>query len=183
MLLVLAGPSGVGKGTIVARLRTEVPELWESVSCTTRAPRPDEVDGVHYRFMSREEFQALRDAGGFLEWFEVFGDLKGTPRGPVEEHLAAGDDVLLEIDVQGALKVRDQYPDAVLVFVAPPSLAELRRRLEDRGTESPESLERRLAAAAAEQARAAEFDAIVVNDDVTRATAEVAGILAGSLPR
>jgi guanylate kinase len=183
VLLVLAGPSGVGKGTIVARLRTEVPDLWESVSCTTRAPRPGEVDGVDYRFLTRADFEALRDAGGFLEWFEVFGDLKGTPRGPVEEHLAAGDDVLLEIDVQGALAVRQQLPEAVLVFVAPPSAAELRRRLEARATETPEALERRLTAAAAEQARASEFDAVVVNDDVARATAEVAGILAGSPPR
>jgi guanylate kinase len=179
-LFVLAGPSGVGKGTIVSRLRQRVPGLWESVSFTTRAPRPDEVDGVDYCFVSREAFEALRDAGGFLEWFEVFGDLKGTPRGPVEEHLAAGDDVLLEIDVQGALKVREQFPNAVLVFVRPPSPEELRRRLVTRGTESPESLDRRLAAAAAEEAHAPEFDHVVVNDDVERVVAEVAGILSGS---
>ena len=180
MLLVVAGPSGVGKGTIVARLRERFPALWESISYTSRDPRPDEVDGVDYRFVTREEFERLRDAGGFLEWFEVFGDLKGTPRGPVEDHLAAGDDVLLEIDVQGALKVRDQFPDAVLVFVRPPSPEELRRRLTERGTESPASLDRRLAAAAAEEAHAPHFDHVVVNDDLERVVAEVAGILSGS---
>ena len=177
MLLVIAGPSGVGKGTIVARLREHFPDLWESVSYTTRDPRPDEVDGVDYRFVTREEFESLRDAGGFLESFEVFGDLKGTPRGPVEDHLAAGVDVLLEIDVQGALKVRRHFPDAVLVFVRPPSPEELRRRLASRGTESSEALDRRLAAAAAEEAQASEFDHVVVNDDLERVVSEVAGIL------
>jgi guanylate kinase len=183
VLLVIAGPSGVGKGTIVARLREQFPDLWESVSYTTRDPRPDEVDGVDYRFVTREEFESLRDADGFLESFEVFGDLKGTPRGPVEDHLAAGVDVLLEIDVQGALKVRQHFPEAVLVFVRPPSPEELRRRLASRGTESSESLDRRLAAAAAEEARAPEFDRVVVNDDLERVTAEVAGILSAPSTR
>jgi guanylate kinase len=180
VLLVLAGPSGVGKGTIVRGLKERVPALWESVSYTTRGPRPDEVDGVDYCFVTRAEFESLRDRGGFLEWFEVFGDLKGTPRGPVDDHLAAGEDVHLEIDVQGALRVREQYPNAVLVFVRPPSPGELRRRLVSRGTETPESLDRRLAAAAAEEARAPEFDHVVVNDDLERVVAEVAGILSGS---
>jgi guanylate kinase len=180
VLLVLAGPSGVGKGTIVDGLRARVPGLWVSVSYTTRAARAGEVEGRDYHFVTRAEFEALRDAGGFVEWFEVFGDLKGTPRGPVEEHLAAGDDVLLEIDVQGALAVRRMFPEAVLVFVKPPSPEELRRRLAARGTESPADLERRLAAAAAEEAQADRFDAVVVNDDVERAVAHVAGILAPS---
>ncbi len=180
MLLVVAGPSGVGKGTIVARLRELVPDLWESVSYTSRPARPTEVDGVDYCFVTREAFESLRDEGGFLEWFEVFGDLKGTPSGPVEDHLAAGDDVLLEIDVQGALKVREQFPDAVLVFVRPPTLADLRDRLEGRGTETPEALTRRLAEAERELARAPEFDHVVVNDDLERVVAEVAGILSGS---
>ena len=180
MLLVIAGPSGVGKGTIVARLRELVPDLWESVSYTTRPRRPTEVEGQDYCFVTRDEFESLRDAGGFLEWFEVFGDLKGTPRGPVEEHLAAGDDVLLEIDVQGALKVRDQFPDAVLVFVRPPTLADLRRRLQGRGTETEDALARRLSEAEGEMARASEFDHVVVNDDLERVVAEVAGIVAGS---
>ncbi len=177
MLLVIAGPSGVGKGTIVARLREHFPDLWESVSYTTRDPRPDEVDGVDYRFVTREEFESLRDAGGFLESFEVFGDLKGTPRGPVEDHLAAGVDVLLEIDVQGALKVRRHFPDAVLVFVRPPTLADLRARLEGRGTETEAELARRLTEAQGEMTRAPEFDHVVVNDDLERVVSEVAGIL------
>jgi guanylate kinase len=180
VLLVVAGPSGVGKGTIVRRLREHFPALWESVSYTTRPRRPAEVEGVDYSFVTREAFETLRDAGGFLEWFEVFGDLKGTPRGPVEEHLAAGDDVLLEIDVQGALKVREQFPEAVLVFVRPPTLADLRARLEGRGTETAAELAHRLAEAERELARAPEFDHVVVNDDLERVVAEVAGILSGS---
>jgi guanylate kinase len=178
VLLVIAGPSGVGKGTIVARLREQFPDLWESVSYTTRDPRPDEVDGVDYRFVTREEFESLRDADGFLESFEVFGDLKGTPRGPVEDHLAAGVDVLLEIDVQGALAVREVEPDALLVFVRAPSPEEQRRRLESRGGDDPEAIERRLARAAAEEEIArARFDAVIVNDDVERAATELAAIV------
>lgn len=178
MLLVLAGPSGVGKGAIVRSLRTRVPTIWVSVSCTTRSPRPGEVEGVDYHFVTPARFREMCDAGGFLEWFEVFGELKGTPRGPVEERLAAGVDVLLEIDVQGALRVKREFPEAVLVFVKPPSPAELRRRLVGRGTESPADLDARLAAAAEEEARAGEFDVVVVNDDLERVVAEVAGILA-----
>jgi guanylate kinase len=177
VLVVLAGPSGVGKGTIVERLLDRDLGLWKSISYTTRAPRPDEFDGVDYHFVTRAEFEALRDAGGFLEWFEVFGDLKGTPRAPVEERLAAGDDVLLEIDVQGALKVREVFPEALLVFVKPPSPEELRRRLTERGTESAEALDARLAAAAVEEAQAGKFDAVVVNHDLEQAVDQVAGIL------
>ena len=180
MLLVIAGPSGVGKGTIVRELKARAPGLWESVSYTTRPPRPTEVDGVDYCFVTRDAFESLVEAGGFLEWFEVFGDLKGTPNGPVAEHLAAGDDVLLEIDVQGAFKVREQFPEAVLVLVAPPSLADLRARLVGRGTETVGALRRRLAEAERELARAPEFDFVVVNDDVERVVGEVAGILSGS---
>jgi len=147
------------------------------VSANTRPRRAGEREGVDYLFMTREEFEALRDAGGFLEWFDVYGDLKGTPRAPVEEHLAAGDDVLLELDVQGALQIRRLFPEAFLVFLAPPSPAEQRRRLEQRGLDDREEIERRLAAAAAEEAAADRFDAIVVNDDVDTAVAQVAGIL------
>jgi guanylate kinase len=151
--------------------------LWFSVSANTRARRAGEREGVDYLFMSREEFEALRDAGGFLEWFDVYGDLKGTPRAPVEEHLAAGDDVLLELDVQGALEIRRMFPEAFLVFLTPPSLDEQRRRLESRGLDDREEIERRLAAAAAEEAQADRFDAVVVNDDVDAAVNRVAGIL------
>jgi guanylate kinase len=177
VLLVLSGPSGVGKGTVARRVRELVPSIWESVSVTTRPRRPNEVDGVDYRFVTREEFRAMEAAGEFLESFEVFGDLKGTPRRPVEEHLAEGAHVLLEIDVQGALRVKDLLPEAHLVFLAPPSLDELHRRLRARGTESSEALARRFGEAEQELARAAEFDERVVNDDVERAAAGVAGIL------
>jgi guanylate kinase len=167
----------VGKGTIVRKLLEREPYLWFSVSATTRARREGEVDGVDYLFLDRREFGRLRDEGGFLEWFDVYGELKGTPRAPVEERLAAGDDVLLEVDVQGALAVRAQYPDAVLVFVKSPSRAEQRRRLVDRGQDDPEAVERRLAQAQVEEATADRFDAVVVNDDADRAADEVAAIL------
>jgi len=169
----------VGKGTIVRRLLDRDPRLWFSVSATTRPRRADEVEGRDYLFLDREEFERLRDAGGFLEWFDVYGDLKGTPRAPVEEHLAAGADVLLEVDVQGALAVRGAYPDAVLVFVKAPSRDEQRRRLVERGEDDPEAIERRLARADAEEALADRFDAVVVNDDPDRAAEEVAAILRG----
>jgi len=178
ILLVVSGPSGAGKGTIVQGLLARDPDLWVSVSWTSRSPREGEIEGVHYHFVSRDEFLAHRDAGGFLEWFEVHGDLKGTPTGPVREHLDAGADVLLEIDVQGALEVRRQFPEALLVFVLPPSREEQRRRLVGRGTDSPDAIERRLADAMAEEAKGVLFDATVVNDDVDAAVARVAGILA-----
>jgi guanylate kinase len=151
--------------------------LWLSVSATTRSRRDGEVDGKDYLFLDRREFERIRDEGGFLEWFDVYGDLYGTPRAPVEQHLAAGDDVLLEVDVQGALAVREKYPDAVLVFVKAPSREEQRRRLLERGRDDPEAIERRLAEAETEEAAADRFDAIVVNDDAGRAVQEVAAIL------
>jgi guanylate kinase len=178
VLLVLAGTSGAGKGTIGKLLLAREPALHRSVSWATRPARPGEVDGVDYHYRSREDFERLRDAGGFLESFEVYGDLKGTPRGPIDEWLAAGEDVLLEIDVQGALKVKRALPEALLVFVKTPSREEQRRRLEARGHDDPDAMERRLAEADAEERLAAEhFDVVVVNDDLERAVAEVAGIL------
>jgi guanylate kinase len=179
VLLVLAGPSGAGKGTIGARLRAEHPELRWSVSWTTRAARPDEVDGRDYCFVSREEFESLRDRGGFLEAFDVFGDLKGTPRGPIEDALRDGAVMLLEVDVQGALAVERAYPGPTLVvFVRAPSREVQRARLAERGTEAPAAVERRLAEAEQEEAvAAAQGWPVVVNDDVGRATAEVAAIL------
>ena len=153
------------------------PQLWLSVSATTRPPRHGDVDGMDYLFLDRDEFERIRDEGGFLEWFDVYGDLYGTPRAPVEEHLAAGDDVLLEVDVQGALAVREQYPDAVLVFVKAPSREEQRRRLLERGQDEAAAIERRLARAEEEEQAADRFDAAVVNDDADRAAGEVAAIL------
>jgi guanylate kinase len=183
VLLVLAGTSGAGKGTIGRLLLEREPTLQWSVSWATRPARPGEVDGRDYWFRSRDEFERLRDAGGFLESFEVYGDLKGTPREPIERWLAAGDDVLLEIDVQGALKVKQALPEAVLVFVKTPSRAEQRRRIEARGHDDPGAVERRLAEAEAEERIAAEhFDHVVVNDSLERAVGEVAGILAARRP-
>jgi guanylate kinase len=148
------------------------------VSATDRAPRPDEVDGRDYHFVSRDAFEALRDRIGFLEWFEVYGDLKGTPRAPIEEHLAAGDDVLVEVDVQGALAIREQLPDAFIVFVKAPSRAEQRQRLLDRGAAAdPASLERRLDQTAAEERLADRFDAVVVNDNIDRAVDTILELL------
>ncbi|MDQ1449803.1 MAG: guanylate kinase [Actinomycetota bacterium] len=178
VLLVLAGTSGAGKGTIGARLRAADPELHWSVSWTTRARRAREREGVDYHFVTRDEFERLRDAGGFLEWFEVYGDLKGTPMQYVVDELEAGHDVMLEVDVQGALAVKQAVPEALLVFIRAPSREEQRRRLESRGSETEASIERRLALASVEEQIAAEaFDAVVVNDDVERATREVAAIL------
>jgi guanylate kinase len=176
---VLTGPSGVGKGTIGKQLREREPGLHWSVSATTRAPRPGEVDGVDYRFLTRSEFEALRDQGGFLEWFEVYGQLKGTPRGPVEDWLAAGEDVLMEVDVQGAMAIRDQVPDALLVFLRAPSREVQLERLRARGADDDDQVQRRLAQAEAEEALADRFDAVVVNDDADAAVTEVAAILAG----
>ena len=182
VLLVLSGPSGVGKGTVGRALRARDPHLGWSVSATTRAPRSGEVDGVDYHFVSRPAFEELRDAGGFLEWFEVYGQLKGTPRGPIEARLAAGEDVLVEIDVQGALAVKARYPDALLVFLRAPDPAVQEARLRERASDGPEQIRRRLKTAAAEEHQAQAFDAIVVNDDLERAVGEVAAILEARRP-
>jgi guanylate kinase len=177
ILLVLAGPSGVGKGTIGRQLLEHDPALAWSVSATTRDPRPGEVDGVDYRFLTRSEFEALRDAGGFLEWFEVYGQLKGTPREQVQRRLEAGEDVLMEVDVQGAMAIRERVPGALLVFLRAPSREVQLERLAERGTDDEEQLLRRIAEAEAEEAFADQFDAVVVNDDADAAVAEVAAIL------
>ena len=178
MLIVIAGPSGVGKGSIVRGLLERDPNLWFSVSMNTREPRPSERQGVDYWFVDRAEFERIRDEGGFLEWFAVYDDLKGTPRAPVDEHLAAGDDVLLELDVQGARAVKAAHPDALLVFVRPPSREEQRERLFARDPDADaETLERRLDEAEAVERAASDFDAVVVNDVLSRAVDEVAAIL------
>jgi guanylate kinase len=165
-LVVLSGPSGVGKSTVVKALRAEHPEVWLSVSATTRFPRPGETDGVPYRFVSREEFAQLVDSGGLLEWAEFAGNLYGTPRQPVLDHLAAGRPVVLEIDLQGARQVRALMPGAKLVFLAPPSWDELVRRLTGRGTEDAAVVEKRLAVARDELAAEPEFDVTLVNTSV-----------------
>jgi len=147
------------------------------VSATTRAPRPGEVNGRDYTFLERATFEKWRECGEFVESFEVFGNCYGTPRRPLDEHLSAGDDILLELDVYGALAVKAEYPQAVLVFLRPPDRDAQRERLLTRGSESDEELERRLRGAEAEEAMAARFDHEVLNDELERAVAEVAGIL------
>ena len=177
-LVVLAGPTAVGKGTVAAYVRDHHPEVWLSVSATTRAPRPGERDGVHYHFLDRAEFERRRDAGEFLEWASVHGtNLYGTPRWPVDEVLAEGRPALLEIDLQGARQVRESMPEALFVFLAPPSWDELVRRLVGRGTEDEAERARRLATARAEIAAQAEFDVTVVNDDVRRAAEELVSLM------
>ncbi len=182
-LTVLAGPTAVGKGTVSADVRTRYPQVWLSVSATTRPARPGEFDGVHYRFVSDDEFDAMIAAGDLLEWAVVHGRHRyGTPRGPVLDHLAAGQPVLLEIDLQGARQVRASMPGARFVFLAPPSWDELVRRLVGRGTEGPEERERRLTTARVELAAEPEFDHVIVNDDVHRATDELIAVMGLDVP-
>lgn len=180
-LVVLAGPTAVGKGTVVRALRDLAPEVYVSVSATTRDPRPGEVDGVHYHFIPMEEFVRRVEAGDFLEWAVVHGQNRyGTLRGPVDERLAQGEPVLLEIDLQGARQVKETMPDAHFVFLSPPSWDELVNRLVGRGTEDEEERERRLATARKEMAAVEEFDQVIVNDTVDRAARELLGVLRSS---
>ncbi|MFC5149259.1 MULTISPECIES: guanylate kinase [Streptomyces] len=176
-LTVLSGPSGVGKSTVVAHMRKAHPEVWLSVSATTRKPRPGEQDGVQYFFVDDEEFDKLIANGELLEWAEFAGNRYGTPRRAVLDRLEAGEPVLLEIDLQGARQVRETMPDARLVFLAPPGWDELVRRLTGRGTESPEVIERRLAAAKVELAAESEFDVTLVNTSVEDVARELLALL------
>jgi len=177
-LVVLAGPTAVGKGTVAAEVRRSHPEVWISVSATTRAPRPGEVDGVHYRFVSEDEFDRMVAADELLEWARVHGSARyGTPRGPVEEALAAGRPAMLEIDLQGARQVRRSMPSALFVFLAPPSWQELERRLVGRGTETEEERARRLLTARDELAAESEFDVTIVNHEVHAATEELVNLM------
>jgi len=176
-LTVITGPSGVGKGTLVNRLLERHPKIWLSVSATTRAPRPGELDGVQYFFLERPSFELLVASGGLLEWAEFAGNLYGTPRQPVEAQLTAGRPVLLEIELEGARQVRQSFPGAFQLFVAPPSFAELERRIRGRGTDSEEAIQRRLARARVELEAAAEFDAVLVNADLEGALLELEGLM------
>lgn len=176
-LSVISGPSGVGKGTLVAALLKRHPALWLSVSATTRAPRPGEIDGITYRFLDRGRFEAQVQAGGFLEWAEFAGNLYGTPRAPVEEHLAHGQSVVLEIELEGARQVRRSFPSGFQVFIKPPSFEELERRIRGRGTEGEEAIQRRLSRAQQELEAESEFDAVLVNGDLDQAICSLEGLL------
>ena len=172
-LTVITGPSGVGKGTLVSRLLQRQPRIWLSISATTRQPRAGEVDGVHYFFLSRDAFEAQVASGGFLEWAEFAGNLYGTPRQPVEQHLAEGRPVLLEIELEGARQVRHSFPAGQQLLIQPPSFEELERRIRGRGTDSEAAIAKRLERARVELAAAAEFDACLVNGDLEVALAEL----------
>jgi guanylate kinase len=174
---VLSGPSGVGKSTVIAHLRTVHPDVWLSVSVTTRRPRPGETHGVQYFFVDDEEFDKLIANGELLEWAEFAGNRYGTPRRAVLAHLERGEPVLLEIDLQGARLVKQAMPSARLVFLAPPSWEELVRRLTGRGTEDPEVIERRLEAARTELAAEEEFEATLVNTSVEDVSAELLALM------
>ena len=172
-LFVLSGPSGAGKGTLVKRVLQRVPEAWVSVSATTRQPRPGEVDGRDYFFLDQPRFDELVSQGGFLEWAHVHGNSYGTLRSRVQDRIDHGSQVILEIDVQGAFQVKKAMPEAHLIFIEPPSLEELERRLRGRGTETEEVICNRMKTAEVELARKMEYDVQVVNDELERATEEL----------
>ncbi|MFW6358661.1 MAG: guanylate kinase [Chroococcales cyanobacterium] len=172
-LIVLTGPSGVGKGTLVKRLVSESPELYLSISATTRPPRPGEIHGADYTFLSRQQFEDMIAKGQFLEWAEYAGNYYGTPKSAVAEKISQGKSVLLEIEVIGARQVKTHFPDALLIFILPPSMEELERRLRGRGKDSPEVISRRLERAKEEIAVADEFDLSLVNDDLETALEQI----------
>lgn len=178
LLLVVSGPAGVGKGSIDGALLSRNDDVRMSVSATTRAPRPGEIDGVHYFFKTEEEFKRMIEEGAFLEYMHVFNmHYYGTPKSFVEEELLAGRNVILEIDVQGAMKVKASYPDAVLIFIAPPSMGELKSRLVGRATETPEAIEKRFSTAFKELEYAEQYDYIVVNDVLDAAVRRMESII------
>ena len=177
LLIVVSGPSGAGKSTVCKRLRALRPDMALSVSVTTRAPRAGERDGVDYFFVAREEFDRRVAAGELLEHAQAYGNCYGTPRDYVLQRLQQGDDVLLEIEMQGAMQVKEKYPQGVFVFVVPPTLEELAARIRGRGSETPESFARRFGSARAELDYMDEYDYVVVNEDVERAAGDIDAIL------
>lgn len=177
---MISGPSGAGKGTVIRRLLADKPELALSISATTRPLRPGERNGIDYQFVSVPEFLGMRDRGEFLESAQVYGNYYGTPRPPVEAALRGGRDVLLELDIQGAASVKRAKPEAVLVFIEPPSFDDLKERIRGRGTENPEALFKRLEAAYEEVRSKGTYDHIIINDEVDRAANELARIIDGT---
>lgn len=176
-LFVISGPSGVGKGTIVGDIMETVENVSFSVSATTRAPRPGEVDGVSYYFLTKEEFREKIDNGGFLEWAEVHGNYYGTPKAPVEKLMAEGKDVILDIDVQGAMQVKDSGVQGAFIFILPPSMEELRNRITNRGTETQEAIELRMSKVASEISYVDRYDYFVINEDLQEAISQVKSIM------
>lgn len=177
LLILISGPSGTGKGTVCDLLRQKHPEISYSISATTRQPRPGEQDGVNYYFYTKEKFREMIDQGQLLEWAEVYGNFYGTPKQKVLDRLEAGEDILLEIDTQGALNVMKVMPEGLFIFLLPPSLEELAARLKGRGTETEESLHRRLGAAVDEIKLATKYRYVVVNDKVEDAQETLANII------
>lgn len=177
LLILISGPSGTGKGTVCDLLRQKHPEISYSISATTRQPRPGEQDGVNYYFYTKEKFREMIDHGQLLEWAEVYGNFYGTPKQKVLDRLEAGEDILLEIDTQGALNVMKVMPEGLFIFLLPPSLEELAARLKGRGTETEESLHRRLGAAVDEIKLATKYRYVVVNDKVEDAEETIANII------
>lgn len=178
-VVVLSGPSGVGKSSVVGYLREHHPDVWFSVSVTTRVPRPGEIEGVDYHFIDQQTFDRMRDSGELLEWAVFAGNSYGTPAAPVRERVARGESVICEIDLQGARQLRTREPRALLVFLAPPSWEVLVERLTGRGTEAPQVVAERLSAAQHELAAEGEFDVVVVNDSVAHAAEEIMGLITG----
>ena len=176
-LFVVSGPSGAGKGTLLSQVIERIPDAWVSVSATTRSPRPGEIEGVHYFFLDTDHFKSLVEQDGFLEWAQVHDNFYGTLKQSVVDHMNAGDQVILEIDVQGALQVRKALPEAHLVFIEPPSLEELERRLRQRGTETKDVISSRMKTAEVELAQKMEYDIQVVNDDLERAVDELVEVI------
>lgn len=177
LLIVISGPSGAGKGTICKQLLAEESQLRYSISATTRPPRKGETNGKDYIFLDEEQFMKMRDRGEFLEWAEVYGNFYGTPKKNVEEQLNQGYDVILEIDIQGALQIKRKFPEGVFIFIVPPSLEELELRITRRGTDSQEVIARRLNSAAKELEYVCEYDYVVVNDEVDKAVQRVKAII------
>lgn len=177
LLIVLSGPSGVGKGTVCSALRTRVPDLVYSVSATTRKPRMGEVDGVNYFFKEREQFLSMIDNDQLLEFAEYVGNYYGTPRDFVEETIASGKDIILEIEVQGALKVKEKFPEGIFIFLTPPSLDELKDRIVGRGTENQATIDHRMSVAVDEMELIRHYDYAVVNDEINHACKRIESII------
>ncbi|AIQ96654.1 guanylate kinase [Prochlorococcus sp. MIT 0801] len=176
-LTVLTGPSGVGKGTIVRKILDSHSDVWLSISATTRKPRLGEIDGEHYFFLDKKIFQNIIDNEGFLEWASFSNNFYGTPKKIVNEKIKEGTNVLLEIELEGARQIRKSFPEALQIFIAPPNLSELEKRIRGRGTETEESIRDRLAIANKELIAKKEFDAVVVNEDIEKAFKEIEGLM------